>query len=141
MPSEASSVVDFTNSGNRSRRRNVDAHAAPEDGELRRRNAVIGQQLLAERLVAREQQAAWVAARVGLAHQLEKGDDVLVVRDDAVELLEQIEDDVRLPVGDRAAQIREAVEHADAAYFVSAACARCEVTSYSVRHRSISFSV
>ena len=45
-------------------------------------------------------------------HQLEKGDDVLIVGDDAVELLEQIEDDVRLPVDDGAAQLRQAVAQA-----------------------------
>ena len=77
------------------------------------------QQLLAQRLVARQQQAARIAAGVGLAQQLEERHHVLIVGDDAVELLEQIEDDVGLPVGDRAAQLGQAVEHADAAHLVA----------------------
>src|SRR5579863_2284058 len=44
---------------------------------------------------------------------------MLIVGDDAVELLEQIEDDVRFPVGDRGAQLRETVEHTDTAHIVS----------------------
>ena len=72
------------------------------------------QQLLAERLVTRQQQAARVATRIGLAHQLEERDDVLIVGDDAVEFLQEIENDIRLPVGDCAAQLREAVQHSHA---------------------------
>jgi len=57
--------------------------------EQRSWNPVEAQQLLAERLVTRQQQAARIATRVGLAHQLEKRDDVLVIGDDAVEFLQQ----------------------------------------------------
>ena len=104
--------------------RHVEARAAAEHGELRRRDAVEGQQLLAQRLVARQQQAARVAAGVGLAHELEERHHVLVVGDDAVEFLQQVEDDVRLPVGDGAAQLGEAVEHAEAAHLVAALAQR-----------------
>ena len=99
----------------------VEARAAAEHGELRGGDAVVLQQLLGQGLVARQQQAARIAAGVGLAHQLEEGHHVLVVGDDAVELLEQVEDDVRLPVGDGAAQLGEAVEHPEAAHLVAGA--------------------
>src|SRR6185437_11547202 len=72
--------------------RRAKVRAPAKHGELRRRHAMEREQLFAERLVAREHETARVAARVGLPKQLEKSDDVLVVRDDAVEFLEQIED-------------------------------------------------
>ena len=86
--------------------------AAREHHELRRRHAMIGQQLLRQHLVARQQHAARIAAGVGLMHQLQKRDDVLIVGDDAVELLQQVEDDVGLPVDDGAPQFRQAVAQA-----------------------------
>ena len=49
-----------------------------------------------------------------LMSALEESDDVLVVGDDAVELFEQVEDDVGLPVRDGGTQLGEAVEHANA---------------------------
>ena len=119
MPSEASSTVDFTNSGKRSLRGTCRRAPRRNTANCGVGDAVEGEQLLAERLVARQQQAARVAAGVGLAHELEERHHVLVVGDDAVELLEQVEDDVGLPVGDRAAQLGEAVEHADAAHVVA----------------------
>ena len=97
----------------------MEARAAAEHGELRRGDAVELQQLLGQGLVAREQQPARVAAGVGLAHQLEEGHDVLVVGADAVEFLQQVEDDVRLPVGDGAAHLGEAVEDPQAAHLVA----------------------
>ena len=100
MPSEASSVADFTNSGKRSALGNPDRAAAAEHGELRRRDTVVGEHLLRQHLVARKHHAARIAAGVRLAQQLEPGDDVLVVGDDAVEFLEQVEADLRLPVRD-----------------------------------------
>src|SRR6185312_9723362 len=54
-----------------------------------------------------------------LAHELEKGDHVLIVRDDAVELLEEVENNVGFPAGDRAAQISEGVEHPDTTHVVT----------------------
>src|SRR5690606_36096199 len=92
---------------------------SPEHGELRRRNAVIRKKLLRERLVPREQKTARVAPGVRLAHQLEKRDDMLIVRDDAVELLQQIERDVRFPLSDRGTQLGQAVEDAYATHFVA----------------------
>ena len=71
-----------------------------------------------QRLVARQQQAARIAAGVRLAQQLEERDHVLVVGDDAVELLEQVEDDLRLPLGDDAAQFFQLIGDAEAAHFV-----------------------
>src|SRR4029079_8362535 len=78
-----------------------------------------GEQLLAERLVARQQQPAWITAGVWLAQQLGEGDHVLVVGDDAVELLEQVEDDLGLPLRDDVAQLLEAVGDAEAAHLVA----------------------
>ena len=42
-------------------------------------------------------------------HQLQERHDMLVIGDDAVEFLEQIENDVGLPIDDGAAQLRQAV--------------------------------
>ena len=89
--------------------RNARLLAAREHHELRRGHAVIGQQLLRQDLVARQQHAARIAAGVRLMHQLEKRDDMLIVGDDAVEFLQQVEYDVGLPVGDGAAQLGQAV--------------------------------
>ena len=80
---------------------------------------MVGEQLLAQRLVARQQQPARVATGVGLLHEFEEGHDMLVVGDDPVELLEQVEDDIGPPFGDGGAQLREAVEHAEAADLVT----------------------
>jgi len=44
--------------------------AAGKHHELRRGNAVIGEKLLRQHLVAGQQHAAWIAAGVRLAHQL-----------------------------------------------------------------------
>src|SRR6185312_4513240 len=82
------------------------------------------EELLAKRLVARQQQPTRITARIGLAHQLEERHDMLIVRDDPVELLEQIENDVGLPVGNGRAQLGEAVEHAEAVHVMPAA-AQC----------------
>ena len=83
--------------------------AARKHHELRRRHAMIGEQLLREHLVARQQHAARIASGVGLVHQFQKRDDVLIVGDDPVELLQQVEDDVRLPLDDGAPQLRQVV--------------------------------
>ena len=77
------------------------------------------QQLLAQHLVARQQQAARIAAGVGRAHQLEEGHHVLIVGDDAVEFLEQIEHHLRLPLDQRRAQLGQRVEHAERLHLVS----------------------
>ena len=109
MPNDASSVADFTNSGNCEPPRLAVAPVARQEHEARGRDAVIGEYLLRERLVARDHHPARVAARVGQTHQLEERDHVLVVGNDALELLEQVEGDVWLPVGDRRTKLREVV--------------------------------
>jgi hypothetical protein len=83
-----------------------------------------GQQLLAQDLVPRQQQAARIAARIGSAHQLEEGDHVLIVGHDAIEFLEQIEDHLRLPLEQRAAQLGEGVEHAEDLHLVAGGAQR-----------------
>ena len=112
MPSDASSVTDFTNSGNLSLRGSAVALALADHGEARRRDAVIGEDLLRQRLVARNHHAARIAAGVRQLHQLEERDHVLVVSDDALEFLEQVESHLGLPVGDHRAQLGEIVAQA-----------------------------
>ncbi len=56
--------------------------------------------LLRQRLVPRQHEAAWIAAGVGDAHQLEVGHHVLVVDRPPVELLQQIKRDMGLPILD-----------------------------------------
>ena len=74
MPIDASCVSDLTISGNASRLGRRIGPADPEDVEFGDRNAVVGEQLLRQRLVAREQQAARIAAGVGQLQQLEVAD-------------------------------------------------------------------
>ena len=64
---------------------------------------MIGQQLLRQHLVPRQQHAARIATGVRLMHQLQERHHVLIVSDDAVELLQQIEHNIRLPIDDGAA--------------------------------------
>ena len=71
MPIDASCVSDFTISGNGRRLGRRIGRPIAEHLELRHRDAVVGEQLLRQRLVAREQQAARVAAGVGQLQQLE----------------------------------------------------------------------
>ena len=98
--------------------RHLQALAATEHRELRGGDAMEGEHLLTQGLVARQQQAARIAAGIGLAQHFQEGDDMLVVADDTVEFLQQVEDDVRLPVGDGAAQFGKTVEHAQRAHFM-----------------------
>ena len=67
-----------------------------EDREFRNLVAMIGEYLLGKRLVAGKRQPAGIAARIGLFTQFQVADDVLVEMADAVEFLDQIEDDLRL---------------------------------------------
>src|SRR6266566_2033635 len=90
-------------------RRTPDLAPHREDGECRQRDAVIGQQLLGQILAARQHEPARIAAGIGNAQQLEIAGDVLVVDGLAVELLEQIEDDVRFPALDFVADRLELV--------------------------------
>jgi hypothetical protein len=75
--------------------------------------------LFGQRLVARDHHAARIAAGVRLLHQLEERDDVLIVRDNALKLFEQVERDVGLPIRDRGAQIRKIIQQPERAHFVS----------------------
>jgi hypothetical protein len=74
---------------------------------------VIREQLLRQRLVARQQEPAGVAAGVGQLQQLQVRDDVLVEDGDVVEPFEQVEGDVRLPLGGEAADLAEVVVDAE----------------------------
>ncbi len=85
---------------------------------------MVGQQLLGKRLVPRQQQSPRVASRVALPHELEKRHHVLIVSHDAIEFLEQIENDIGLPIGDGGAQLGQAVEHTDTAHIVTALAER-----------------
>ena len=97
----------------------TDRPAAAEDFALGHRDAVVGEQLFRQRLVAREQQAARIAAGVGQLQQLQVADDVLVEDRDVVEPLEEIERDVRLPVRRRPADVAQVVVHAESLHFVA----------------------
>ena len=81
MPIDASWVSDFTISGKlqplRPPRPRGRRGTTAKSGH---RDAVVGEHLLRQRLVARQHQAARVAAGVGHAQQLEVADDVLVER-------------------------------------------------------------
>ena len=74
---------------------------------------MIGEDLLGQRLIAGKRQPARVAAGVGLLAQLEIAHDMLVEMADAVELLDEVEGDVRLVRIDGAADGREVVRNAD----------------------------
>jgi hypothetical protein len=118
MPSDASSVKDFTISGNEAPRA-PDRAPEGEDCEVRARNPVVGEDLLGERLVAAQHEAARVAARVGDAQELEIRHHVLIVRRQAVELLEEIEGDVRLPLLDRLADDPQVAPDPERAHLVA----------------------
>jgi hypothetical protein len=80
---------------------------------------VVGEQLLRKRLVAREQQAARIAARVRELEQLEVGDDVLIEDGDVIEGFEQVEGDLRFPLGHQPADLAEVVVDAERLHFVT----------------------
>ena len=105
-------------------RRAPDLASHREDREGRHRDAVVGQQLLRQVLAARQHQAARIAAGIGNAQQLEIAGDVLVVGGLAVKLLEQIEDDVRLPALDLVADRLELVLHAERPHLVAGGAQR-----------------
>ena len=86
--------------------------------EIRGRDAVPGKHLLGQHLVARQHEPAGIAARVRLPHELEIGDDVVVIRRDALELLEQVEDHVWLPLADHVSQLGQLIAYADHADLV-----------------------
>jgi len=61
---------------------------------------MVDEELLRQRLLARDDHAARVAAGVRDAQELEQAHDVVVEQDVAVKLLEQVEHDVRLELLD-----------------------------------------
>jgi hypothetical protein len=97
-----------------------------EDGKGRHRNAVIGEKLLGDVLAPRQHEAARVAAGIGHAHQLKIAGDVLVVSGLAVELLEQVEDDIGLPAIDRIADRPKLRLHAQRLHLMSGCAERGE---------------
>ncbi len=119
MPSDASSVEDFTNSGNLRLARLAKLPAERKQPERRSRYAMRREHALRQHLVARQHHAARVAARVTLSNHLEVRDDVVVVRNDSRELVEQVEHDVGPPCIDRLAQLRQMIADADDANLVS----------------------
>ena len=119
MPSDASSLTLLTTSGYLSRLVGLTARRMRIDDKLGRQNAVVGQDLLAQRLVVRQHQAARIAAGVRLPQQLQVADDVLVVEGDAVELFEQVEGDVRLPLFDFLADLAQVVRDAQRPHVVA----------------------
>jgi hypothetical protein len=91
------------------------------DFEFRDGDAVIGEQLLRQRLVPRQQESPRVAARVGQLEQLEVRDDVLVKDRDVIEPFEQVEGDVRLPLGREPADFSQVVVDAECLHLVAEA--------------------
>src|SRR3954470_3667594 len=81
------------------------------DLELRDRYAMIGEDLLRQGLVAREDKPARIAPRVRNAQQLEVAHDVLVELPEIEERLQEIEHDVWLPLLYFTANRRELVVH------------------------------
>ncbi len=102
------------------------AAAEREQPERRRRDAVRGEHAFRQHLVARQHHAARIAARVALPYELEVSDDVVVVGDDARELVEQVEHHVRAPLVDRLAKLGQMIADADDAHFVARAAQRMQ---------------
>ena len=134
MPIEASSVSDLTISGKRSRRGRRTIRLAREHREVGERHAVVREHLLGERLVAREHQAARVAAGVRHLQQLEVGHHVRVPDRDVVEGLDQVEGDLRLPVLDRARAAGRGRRRSPSTCTSWPSARRALTTSYSVFH-------
>ena len=82
-----------------------------EGGKVGHFQAVIGENLFRHPLIARKDEAARVAAGIGLLAKLEIGHDVLVEMTDAGKLLKEIEDNVGLVRIDRASNCGEVIRH------------------------------
>ena len=121
MPTDPSSVSDLTNRGNSRLGGTLHGTALRKDGKGRHLEAVVGENLLGQRLVARQRQPARIAAGICLLAQLEIADDVRVEMADAAELLDQVESDVRFVRVDRAADGGKIVRHAYREYLVAEA--------------------
>jgi hypothetical protein len=90
-----------------------------KDGEPRNGEMVVGNQLLGKSLVPGEHHSARPASGVRNLHQLEEADHVVIEFRASEELLEQIEDDVRLPFVDDGADRSEFVAHAQGNRFMA----------------------
>ena len=121
-------------------RRPLHLAADRKHGELRHRDAVIMQELLRQRLAARDDHAARIASGIRHLQQLEVAHDILVEDHLAVELLQQVEHHVRLPVLDRVAD-RQSSYCTPRARTSWPIARRSLTTSYSVFQTLISSSV
>jgi hypothetical protein len=98
------------------------ARDGPADGaerEARRGNTMVGEDLLRQCLVVGDEQPGGVAAGVGLAHELQVADHVLVVGSHAVELFQEHKRNVGLPFDDGVADGGEVFAHAEGAHVVA----------------------
>ena len=100
-------------------RRAADLAPQREHGKRRQRDAMIDQELLRQILAAREHEPTRIAAGIGDSQQFEIARDVLVIDGFAVKLLEQIEDDVRLPALDLVADRLELVLYPERPHLVA----------------------
>ena len=106
-------------SGNSSLLGPLDLPVAREDTESRHPNSVVREDLLRQRLVAGQKKPARVASGVGGPLELQVTDDVRVEDRFAIELLEEIEHDVRLELLDRGPKRGQLVAQADHYHVVS----------------------
>ena len=118
MPADDSKNTDLTMSGKRSRRGSFGRRPSADHREVGHRHAMVSEELLRQRLVARQNQAARIAAGVRQVQQLEVADDVLVEGGDARERLQQVEHDVRIERLHRGADAAQVVVHAAHAHLV-----------------------
>ena len=84
--------------------------AAEEDGEVRNGDAMIAQDLLGEDLVVGHHKAGRIASGERPAHEPQIPQDVRDVQSFTAELLEEVEDDVGVPVEQRPAEGGELVD-------------------------------
>ena len=96
--------------GNLSRAGRAHAFAARDDRELRHADAVVAENLLGDGLVLAERQAGRAAAGERHAVHFEERDDVLVEGAVVLELVGEVEDDVRLEALELLPQQVEVVE-------------------------------
>ena len=140
MPQDESSLSALDDQRQAKTCRTANLAVLREHREGRHRNPMVMHERLRQVLAARQHQAARIAAGIGNAQQFEIADDVLVVDGFAVELLEQVEHDIRLPVLDLVADRLELV--CTPSGRTSCPAARSVLTtSYSVFQTLISCSV
>src|SRR6185437_8500068 len=86
-----------------------------ENGEGRHRDAPMVNQRFGQILAARQDKAARIASGIGNLHQFEKTRDVLVIHRIVVELLQHVEDHMRLELFDLVAHRFDFLLHAERA--------------------------